>query len=259
MEPVRGLYRARINRGGALIADSRRLLAGWDDALDLDDNCQRAIEENLLGKGSRKQAREVVSNIRWRYLEDADRRDGLVRLVRAPGHGDTFTRVLYYLAATGDPVLYDSVTEFVAARFASGFSEVSQAGMMEQLGEWVGEGRSHVVWNEETTERVAQGVLSTLRDFEVLEGSKRRRITPPYLPDAAFALVAFLIHQKAQSGERTIADPDWRLFFLARPAVERFMAEANQLHYLRYAASGNVVRIEFPAGTFAGEVDVVTA
>ena len=252
-------YRARINRGGALLADTKRFLVGWDDALDLDGNMRQAVQANIFAKGSRKQAQAVMYAIRWRYLEDPDVARGLVRLARAPEVGETLDRVLYYLAAKGDPVIYDSVVEYVQPRYATGFTEVTTEGMWDQLREWVAEGRAYVAGNDETAERVAMAVLTTLRDFGVLAGIKRKRITPPYVPNEAFALLAYLIHRHARSGEKTVAHDDWKLFFLDRSTVERFLVEAHQLHYLDYAAAGNVIRIDFPARSFEEEVDAVVA
>lgn len=252
-------YRARINRGGALIADTKQFLAGWDDALDLDGNVRRAVQENTLSKGSREQAQAVMHAIRPRYFADPDVCRGLVMLARAPGFGERLDPLLFYLAAKADPLLADSVVEYIQPRFASGFAEVTTGDMWQQLREWIAEGRMHVAWNDETSERVAHGILSTLRDFGLLSGTKRKRITPPFLPNETFALLAFLIHRDARAGERTVTHPDWRLFFLDRAGVERFLVEAHQLHYLTYAAAGNVIRIDFPGRTFEEEADVVVA
>lgn len=254
-------YRATINRGGALIADTKRFLVGWDDALDLDGNLRRTIEQNTLAKGSRTQVQAILSAITARYFVDADGDvgRGLVRLARTPGFGESLDRLLYYLSAKADPLIYDAVVEFVRPRYAAGFGEVSTADARVQLQEWIAAGRMHVAWNAETTERAAQGLLATLRDFGILTGVKRKRITPPFVPDAAFALLAFLLHRSARSGEKTIDAADWCLFFLERTAVERLLVDAHQLHDLTYAAAGNVVRIDFAAATFEEQVRVVVA
>ena len=70
--------------------------------------------------------------------------------------------------------------------------------------------------------------------------------------------MVYLIHRETRSGEKTLDHSDWRLFFLDRPMVERFLVDAHQHHYLTYSAAGNVVRLDFPADSFEGEVDVVT-
>ncbi len=86
--------------------------------------------------------------------------------------------------------------------------------------------------------RVAQGLLSTLRDFGVLQGEVHKRIAPAYLPVEAFAYVAFYLKQHQPSGARLIDSPDWTLFFLPREGVERFLFEAHQRGLLEYHAAG---------------------
>jgi Putative inner membrane protein (DUF1819) len=252
-------YRATINRGGALLADTKRFLSNWDSGLDLAENMQRTLRENILAKRSRAQTQEVLYQIRNRYFADESVGRGLVALAREPELRETLERLLYYLTACADPVIYDTVTEFLQLRYATGFAAVSPVAMREQVQEWVTEGRTHVPWNAETTERVAQGLLATLRDFGVMTGVQNKQITPPYLPDAAFALIAFLISKTTRSGEKTVMHPDWRLFFLDRSTVERFFVTAHQLHYLTYAAAGNVVRIDFPACSFDEVIHVIAA
>ena len=252
-------YRATINRGGALLADTKRFLLQWDDALDLAGNIHRTLAENTLAKRSRAQTQEVLLQIKNRYFGDAAIGRGLVVLAREPGLGEVLERLLYFLTARADPLIYDTVTEFLQPRYAAGFAEVSPASMLAQVQGWVAEGKTHVAWNPETTERVSQGLLATLRDFGMMTGVQNKRITPPFLPDIAFALIAFLINRTERSGDRTVAHPDWRLFFFDRSVVERYFVDAHQLHYLTYAAAGNVVRIDFPARTFEEEIHVIVA
>ena len=104
-------------------------------------------------------------------------------------------------------------------------------------------------WSENTTARVAQGLLSTLRDFGVLQGAVNKRIAPAYLPVAAFAYVAFYLKQHQPSGAKLVEHPDWKLFFLTREGVERFLFEAHQHGLLEYHAAGSVTRLTFPART----------
>ena len=40
--------------------------------------------------------------------------------------------------------------------------------------------------------------------------------------------------------------PDWRLFFLPREGVERFLFEAHQQGLLEYHVAGSVTRLTFP-------------
>ena len=88
-----------------------------------------------------------------------------------------------------------------------------------------------------------------LRDFGVLQGAVHKRIAPAYLPVAAFAYVMFYLKRHQPSGARLVEHPDWRLFFLPREGVERFLFEAHQRGLLEYHAAGSVTRLSFPATT----------
>jgi len=110
----------------------------------------------------------------------------------------------------------------------------------------VSESKTTSPWGEHTIRRVAQGLLSTLRDFGVLGGAVNKRIAPAYLPVEAFAYIAFYLKQHEPSGVKLMALSDWKLFFLPHEGVERFLVEAHQHGLLEYHAAGSVIRLTFP-------------
>jgi hypothetical protein len=111
---------------------------------------------------------------------------------------------------------------------------------------WVSEGKTTSRWGDRTILRVTQGVLSTLRDFGVLQGAIHKRIAPAYLPIEAFAYIVFYLKQHQPSGVKLADLSDWKLFFLSREGVERFLLEAHQNQLLEYHAAGTVIRLTFP-------------
>jgi hypothetical protein len=108
------------------------------------------------------------------------------------------------------------------------------------LGKWVDEGKTTGHWSEPTITRIAQGLLSALRDFGVLQGAVNKKIVPPYLPVESFAYIVFYLKQQQPSGAKLIELPDWKLFFLQTEGVERLLLEAR-------VSSGKVRRVTLPA------------
>nr|MCU0977713.1 DUF1819 family protein [Pirellulaceae bacterium] len=47
------LYSSKIIKAGALLADTKTLLAHWDDSLPVADNLAAVRRDNLFGKASR--------------------------------------------------------------------------------------------------------------------------------------------------------------------------------------------------------------
>jgi hypothetical protein len=117
------------------------------------------------------------------------------------------------------------------------------------LKRWVAEGKTSAPWSDPTVGRIAQGLLSALRDFGVLQGAVKKRIAPAYLPVEAFAYLAFYLKQHQPSGAKLAELSDWKLFFLPREGVERALFEAHQSGLLEYHAAGSVTRLTFPAAT----------
>jgi len=115
-----------------------------------------------------------------------------------------------------------------------------------------------VHWGDSTVRRVTQGVLSTLRDFGVLQGAVNKRIAPAYLSVQAFSYIAFYLKQHQPSGTKLLDLVDWKLFFLPREGVERFFLEAHQHGLLEYHVAGSVTRLSFPVETLEEYANVLT-
>ena len=242
-------YSSRIIKAGALLADTRTLLAHWDlDASDR-ENLDRIRRENLFGKASRSRVEDILAIFRQRYLGEGSVTRALIALVKHPFPATALDRILYFHAVRSDRLLRDTVVDVLVPMKARGLAETDVLDLQRILTGWVAEGRTVGRWAEATTLRVAQGLLSTLRDFGVLHGEVRKRIAPAYLPVEAFAYVAFYLKQHQPSGVKLIDSPDWTLFFLPREGVERFLFEAHQRGLLEYHAAGCVTRLTFPADT----------
>ena len=239
------------------MADTRTLLANYDPDSTVAQNLDRFRRENIFGKASRSRVEDILAIFRQRYLGSPDVAEALATLVQASFPTEALDRLLYFHAAQSDPLLHDVVTEYLYDRQAAGRADVSVSDMRRVLNQWGADGRTAKHWSEPTTVRVAQGLLATLRDFAVLEGAVNKRIAPVYLPVEAFCYVAFYLWQRQPSGERLLEHSDWRLFFLARPAVERSLMEAHQHRLLEYYAAGSVIRIAFPASSLSEYAHVI--
>lgn len=246
---TRRLYSTRINHVGALLPDTKTMLAHWNLDVDVSANLAYMQAENVFAKTSRTRIPEMLETFRERYLEDPDSVAALVTLAQEGVADTVIYPILFYLAAQSDPLLYDATTGFLAALRTRGQTTVRTEDVARWLEEQVAAGRAERPWSEATIRRLAQGLLSTLRDFGVLRGKAIKQIAPVYLPLPAFAFLALLMSRELRSGDRLLHAPDWQLYFLSQPAVEHLFLEAHQERLLEYHAAGRVIRVEFPAPT----------
>jgi len=250
-------YTTKIIKAGALLPDTKALLSCWDPEQSVAENLRQIRRRNLLGKPSRSRAEDILAIFRQRYLGEESVAKALARLVRNRCNGNSIDRILYFHAARADSLLRDVVLEILVPQWARGVTQVSVAEVHRTLRQWVMAGKTTSIWNDGTLRRVVQGLLSALRDFGVLQGAVNKRIAPAYLPLQAFCYIVFYLKQKQASGAKLLDMADWKLFFLPREGVERFLVDAHQHGLLEYHAAGSVTRLTFPAPTLEEYADFV--
>jgi hypothetical protein len=251
------IYSSKIIKAGALLADTKTLLAHWNSAISVPANLDRLRRENIFAKASRSRVEDVLAIFRQRFLGEESVTKALVVLARERLSAGTLDCILYFHAAQADRLLHDAVTEILLPLQARGITQIDMLEIQRPLKKWVEAGKTRGKWSDPTIIRIAQGLLSALRDFGVLQGAVKKRIAPAHLPIAAFAYLAFYFKQHQPSGAKLIELPDWKLFFLPREGVERFLFEAHQHKLLEYHAAGSVTRLTFPASTLEEYVHVI--
>jgi len=252
------LYSSKILKAGALIPDTKALFSAWDPKLSVSDNIHRIRHHNLLGNTSRSRAEDILAIFRQRYLTEETVARSLAALVNRQPNGNTINRILYFHAARADLLLQDVVINILVPQRSRGKTDIDTLEIERILRKWVEGGKTHSFWSDSTIRKVTQGVLSTLRDFGVLQGTVKKHIAPIYLSVQAFSYIAFYLKQHQPSGAKLLDLVDWRLFFLPRDGVERFFLEAHQNGLLEYHVAGSVTRLTFPATTLEEYVNVIT-
>ncbi|MFZ5915471.1 MAG: BrxA family protein [Chloroflexota bacterium] len=256
-ESTEPIYTSRIIKASALIADTKVLLSEWNLAQSVSENLGRARRQNIFGKASRSRIEDILIIFRQRYFDDTDVGTMLVTLLQAGAPAQWLDPLLYFFTAQNDRTLRDLVVDVIYPRHRAGYVDLPVEVVIRAIRNWVAAGKTTTPWKEQTIERVAQGVMATLRDFGVLQGAANKQIAPVYLPTPSFALIALWLQGRERSGDRVLHSDDWKLFFLPPEGVERFFVEAHQEHLLAYHAAGSVIRIEFPAPTLTEVADVL--
>jgi hypothetical protein len=106
-------------------------------------------------------------------------------------------------------------------------------------------------WTEATTARVASGLLRMAADFGLLSGTQVKECTSYHLPDASFL---YLLHAMADIKANTrdvIEFPDWRLYRMDPPDVERELLRLHQFRKLHYETAGSLAQLKLPCRSAA--------
>src|SRR5205809_4916349 len=90
-------YTSKIIRAGALLPDTKLLLAHWNLSDDVEANLRRIRQENLFGKASRSRVAEILAIFKQRYLgprgAQRDRLWSSTRLLEPKRSGRVYTFV----------------------------------------------------------------------------------------------------------------------------------------------------------------------
>lgn len=250
-------YTSKIIKVAAHIPDSKIFLSEWDENLSTEENLDNFVQRNIFGKPSRAAVKSILQIFKERFLLDNDKDKALRKLVKANVDQTVVNWILYYHTALADKLLYDFVTQYLYGLYLSADLFVSTKKVQGYIEKLSKEGKTVAPWSETVCNRVAQNLLTTLRDFNILEGKVKKKITPPYLPTEAFVYVAYLLYRQNLSGEKIVNHTVWKLFLLDPSAVERMFIDAHQNGYLVYNAAGSIIRIDFNVNNIEGIVDAI--
>lgn len=240
---------SNIQKGGALLADCRRVVEEWDNEMTPQENLTRIADENLLAKASRARTDDVLLRIIGPRLVAPGPHviPALKNLLTEPR---VFTEACYYEAARDDALL---------AAFAEGplwsWWQTGRVGVgIEDVTGWLAalakEGRTPA-WSDSVRTKAARGLLAALRDFGILRGGTRKEIAPPAMSPRGFAYVAWREHEQGASSRALAASPVWRRWLLEPDRVLDLFGQAARIGVLRFSSAGSAVRVDWMAGSLA--------
>jgi Putative inner membrane protein (DUF1819) len=235
-------YTTRLQKGGALLEETRALVRVWSDT-PAEELREKIVETNLLNKQTRARMADVYRRTflprfiqgpipnAWKLVRPLEDANAPLSIVRP---------VYYWISAKAERMLSDFCREYILPRAA-----IVRAGIgTEEVVSWL---RSKgCTWSPTVAKKVARGLLAALRDFGILEGRGKKRLASFSLPVAAFAYLALCLRATGAVSHLLVRHPDWELFLLRPADVEHFFLLAHQDRLLEYHAAGTTVSISFP-------------
>lgn len=243
-------YHSRLLKGGAALDDTLRVVELWDDAFSPVENLSRIAEGNLLGKSSRSRLDDVLKVvIRPRFVEPGGYLLPALRAL-ADDHR-AFRDACYYEASRTDRLLADFAEGPLWDWWNAGRLSIDLADVEAWLDE-LEAGEALPSWTSSVKTRAAQGLLSTLRDFEVLRGvskGHRKEILTPTMSPRGFAYVAWREHEQGASSRALATSRVWRRWLLEPDRVLDLFGQAARLGVLQFSSAGSAVRIDWVASS----------
>ena len=231
---------------GAMIDETYAVFAAWDFERSKRENLDRLREENFVGASSATWLRDVAKVLNRRF-DPAGRDRPLVVLAK---HGMPVEewRPLLLLHMTRDEFLVrDFLETWLFAAYDSGVFRVHTEEVEKYLGEISKRGgTTEHAWSEQTTKRVAAGLLKIAVDFGLLRGSVTREFASFHLPERSFLYLLHAMRDEKLSPSKVVASPEWRLFLMRPADVEHELLRLHQYQKLEYQVAGSLVQLSLP-------------
>ena len=235
----------RIIKGGALLEDSRRFVDEWDLHCGPQENLEMFRSGNVLGKRSRSRAEDALAILRQRFVQPGPEVVRALKVLTA--WPDAFRAACYYEAARNDDLLAYTAGEILYASRQRGWIRVAVEDVERALLE-APPGPAVKEWGESTRRRVIHGLLSALRDFEVLEGQATKHLARPHMPFAGFVYVLGRLRARLASSHEIVTSSAWRWWLLDDHHVRSLFLDADREGLLRFSEAGTTVRIDWRTG-----------
>nr|AGC72570.1 hypothetical protein [uncultured bacterium A1Q1_fos_1870] len=234
---------------GAMIEETYAVFAAWDFHRSKRENLDRLREENFIGARSVTWLRDVAKVLNRRF-DPAGRDRPLVVLAK---HGlpiEEWRPLLLWHMTRDEFLVRDFLESWLFAAHEAGVFRVQSAEVEKYLGGIGKRGATtEHAWSEETTRRVAAGLLKLAVDFGLLRGSVAKEFTSFQLPERSFLYLLHAMRDERPNPSKLISSPEWRLFLMRPADVEHELLRLHQFRKLDYQVAGSLVQLSLPCAS----------
>lgn len=234
---------------GALVSETYRVFAGWDFARTKRENLDRLRNENYIGASSATLLRDVAKVLNRRF-EPEGRDHALVVLAKSGCDLEEWKPLLLWHITRDEFLVRDFLQNWLFPAYEAGAFRVRPEELHAYL-QGIGKrgGTTEHAWSEETTERVAAGLLKIAVDFGLLRGSVVKEFASYHLPERSFLYLLHALRDQTTDPGKVVGSPDWRMFLMRPVEVEHELLRLHQFRKLDYQVAGSLVQLSLPCAT----------
>jgi len=233
---------------GALIEETYAVFAAWDFDRSKRDNLDRLREENFIGASSATWLRDVAKVLNRRF-DPAGRDRPLVALAKHGLPVEEWKPLLLWHMTRDEFMVRDFLETWLFDAYDAGVFHVRTEDVEQYLSDIGDRGTTEHEWSEQTTKRVAAGLLKIAADFGLLRGSVAKEFVSFQLPERSFLYLLHAMRDEKLSAGKLISSPDWRLFLMRPGDVEHELLRLHQYRKLEYQVAGSLVQLSLPCGS----------
>lgn len=254
-------YTTRLQAGLGLVNETKTLLDLWSSGMSAHQLYQVALESGRFPTVTARRLRNIVVEcFAPRYLVNGGAAAVHLKRLSATLSTTELTQLMLVFTSRANPILGDFVRHLYWARYAGGYTQITNEDARVFVERGLDEGRTIKRWSETTVRRVSAYLTGCCADYGMLERGLRsnRRILPFRISPAVAAYLAFELHFSGVGDNALLTHEDWQLFGLAREEVLEELKRLSLKGLLIVQAAGEVIRISWKQHNMETLCDVLT-
>jgi hypothetical protein len=256
-----GTYTSKLGAGLGLIDETRTLLELWQPGMTSQQLHNVSLEEGSFPNIAARRLRNIIIEcFAPRYLvEDGAPAKHLKALSDSISKAG-LTQLMFMFTCRANPILSDFVRDIYWARYAGGYSEISNADAKQFVERAIDDEKTSKHWSEKTVQNVAGYLTGCCADYGLLErGQKvKRNIQPFHMSPVVAAYLSYEQHFKGAGDNAILNHQDWQLFGMDRDDVLEELKRLSLKGLVIIQAAGDVVRISWKQSNMEELCDVLT-
>lgn len=234
---------------GSMIEETYAVFSQWNFERSKRDNLDRLRGENFIGASSTTWLRDVAKVLNRRF-DPAGRDRPLVVLAKQGLPVDEWKPLLLWHMTRDEFLVRDFLETWLFAAYEAGAFRVHAEDVEKYLGDISKRGGlTEHAWSEQTTKRVAAGLLKIAVDFGLLRGTIAKEFLSFHLPERSFLYLLHAMRDEKLSPSKVVTSREWRLFLMRPADVEYELLRLHQYRKLEYQVAGSLVQLSLPCSS----------
>ena len=221
----------------------RTLLEALAECGSWDEVRRRAVEENLLGKTSEHQVKDLLSAFRRRFLKANDLPPAILvaKMMRTPAPEAAKLQVLLPYFVLTDPLVRRCYKDLVLSRLHSPDPSLDRDEVVAHLRRLEGEHPELSGWSEYLKLRWAWGFVALLRHFGLMEPHPKKGLLRLWLLPESFAFFWLWLWGEGRPLQEVEGHEVWEVLQLDGGQREDLLAEGAVRGWWDYRRAGPIV------------------
>ena len=253
-------YTSQLGAGLGLVSETKTLLELWSPGMSANQLHQIALESGRFPTVTARRLRNIVIEcFAPRYLVAGGAPAAHLKRLSTTISSADLTQLMLVFTTRANPILGDFIRQVYWARYAGGYTQVTNADARIFVERAIDDGLTTKRWSASMVQNVSGYLTGCCADYGMLERGRRtsRRILPFRISSSVAAYLAYELHFSGVGDNALLTHEDWQLFGMAREDVLEEIKRLSLKGLLIVQAAGDVIRISWKQQNMEAVCDVI--